>query len=189
MKAGIASPRDDAVLAFPAAMHCPADMSWIVARTIVGRLALFGALWVVLAGTEAKALAVGAVAVPVATWLSLRFLPGPRHLKPWRLLGHMPAFAGGSLIGGLDVARRALMPAMPLAPGWVEVPVRLPDGGRVALGAELSLMPGTLAAGVRGDRLLIHLLDTEAGFETAIPREEAAIAAMILDPQPPERSG
>jgi hypothetical protein len=34
---------------------------------------------------------------------------------------------------------------------------------------------------VRGDRLLVHVLDTEAGFEEAIPREEEAIAAMILD--------
>jgi hypothetical protein len=37
---------------------------------------------------------------------------------------------------------------------------------------------------VRGDRLLVHLLDTEAGFERAIPREEAAIAAMILEAGP-----
>ncbi|MFP4239998.1 MAG: Na+/H+ antiporter subunit E, partial [Rhodosalinus sp.] len=97
-------------------------------------------------------------------------------------------FLGASLLGGLDVARRALSPRMPLAPGWVEVPVRLPDGGRVALGAELSLMPGTLAAGTQGDRLLIHLLDVEAGFEEAIPREEAAIAAMISG-DPASREG
>ena len=47
------------------------------------------------------------------------------------------------------------------------------------MGWELSLMPGTLAAGTRDGRLLVHLLDTQAGFERAIPREEAAIAAMI----------
>lgn len=156
-------------------------MARIATRTILGRLALLGVLWIVLAGTDAKALAVGLVSVPVAVWLSMRLLPGPRHLVLWRLLRHLPSFVGGSLLGGIDVARRALSPRMPLAPGWVEVPARLPDGGRVALGAELSLMPGTLAAGVRGDRLLIHLLDTEAGFEKAIPREEAAIASMILD--------
>ena len=145
------------------------------------RLLFTGGVWIVLAGAEAKALAVGAVAVPVATWLSFRLLPLRQHLVLWRLARHVPAFLGGSLLGGLDVARRALSPAMPLAPGWVEVPVRLRDGGRVAMGAELSLMPGTLAAGARGDRLLVHLLDTEAGFERAIPRKEAAIAAMILD--------
>ncbi|MFP4405652.1 Na+/H+ antiporter subunit E [Rhodosalinus sp.] len=154
-------------------------MQGFSARHLVGRITFLGAVWIVLAGAEAKALAVGAVAVPAAVWLSLRLLPGPRHLAPWRAVRHLPAFLGASLLGGLDVARRALSPRMPLAPGWVEVPVRLPDGGRVALGAELSLMPGTLAAGTQGDRLLIHLLDVGAGFEAAIPREEAAIAAMI----------
>ncbi|ROU00146.1 Na+/H+ antiporter subunit E [Histidinibacterium lentulum] len=157
-------------------------------RHLLGRIAFLGALWVVLSGLEPKALAVGTVAVPAAVWLSLRLLPGPRHLAVWRALRHLPAFLGASLLGGLDVARRALSPRMPLAPGWVEVPVHLPDGGRVALGAELSLMPGTLAAGTRNDRLLIHLLDVNAGFEDAIPREEAAIAAMI-DGEPAPREG
>jgi len=164
-------------------------MARIATRPVLGRLALFGALWIVLAGIEVKALAVGVVVVPAAVWLSLRLLPGPRHLVLWRLLSHLPSFIGGSLLGGIDVARRALSPGMPLAPGWVEVPVHLSDGGRVAMGAELSLMPGTLAAGVRGDRLLIHLLDTEADFEKAIPREEAAIASMILDDEGKGRGG
>ena len=145
------------------------------------RLLLLSAVWLVLGGVDGKALAMGALAVPAATWLSLRLLPGRLHLSPWRVLRHFPTFIRDSLLGGIDVARRALSPRMPLSPGWVEVPVRLPDGGRVALGAELSLMPGTLAAGVRGDKLLVHLLDTGAGFEDAIPREEAAIAEMILD--------
>ena len=145
----------------------------------INRLLFLCAVWIILSGSDAKALVVGAFAVPAATWISLRLLPPRQHLVPWRFARHFPAFVGGSLLGGLDVARRALSPGMPLAPGWLEVPLRLSEGGRVAMGAELSLMPGTLAAGVREDRLLVHLLDTEAGFERAIPREEAAIAAMI----------
>ncbi|MDZ7709501.1 MAG: Na+/H+ antiporter subunit E [Roseovarius sp.] len=106
----------------------------------------------------------------------------------WRLALHLPSFVAGSVLGGFDVARRALAPHMPLDPGWVEVPARLPDGGRVLMGAELSLMPGTLAAGMRGDRLLVHLLDTGAGFERAIPREEAVIAAMMPGDAAAERA-
>ena len=143
------------------------------------RLVWLGLVWLVLTGADAKGLAVGALAVPAATWLSLRLMPAQRSMLVWRLVVHLPSFVAGSVLGGLDVARRALAPNMLIKPGWVEVPARLPDGGRVLLGAELSLMPGTLAAGMRGDRLLVHLLDTEAGFERAIPREEAAIAAMM----------
>lgn len=161
-------------------MECPSVMERTVWTAFTHRLLFMSAVWAVLSGIDAKALAVGAFAVPAATWLSLRLLPRRRHLILWRFARHFPAFVSGSLLGGFDVARRALSPRMPLSPGWVEVPVRLHDGGRVAIGAELSLMPGTLAAGVRGERLLVHLLDTGAGFERAIPREEAAIAAMIF---------
>jgi multicomponent Na+:H+ antiporter subunit E len=134
----------------------------------------------VLAGTEPKGLAIGVLSVPVAVWLSLRLLPAHHGLSVWRLARHLPAFLLGSLSGGLDVARRALSPRLRLQPGWVEVPVALPDGARAFMGGELSLMPGTLAAGTRDGRLLVHLLDTGAGFERSFPREEAAIAAMIL---------
>ncbi len=145
------------------------------------RVLFMSAVWVVLSGVDAKSLAIGAVAVPAATWLSLSLLPRRQYLRLWRFVRHFPVFLIGSLRGGVDLARRALSPAMPLSPGWVEVPVQLPDGGRVAMGAELSLMPGTLAAGSRGKHLLVHLLDTDADFEDAIPRKEAAIAEMIFD--------
>jgi multicomponent Na+:H+ antiporter subunit E len=115
-------------------------------------------------------------------WLSLHLLPARHPLQLWRLLGHLPRFVRGSIIGGIDVARRAFARDMPLDPGWVEVEVALPEGGRAALGGELSLMPGTLAAGCREGRLLVHLLDRGAGFDAAIPQEAAALAAMIGAP-------
>lgn len=141
-----------------------------------------------LTGAELKGLPVGVVAVPAAVWLSLRLLPARHHLSLWHFARHVPSFISGSLLGGLDVARRALSPRMRLHPGWIEVPVRLPDGGRAIMGGELSLRPGTLAAGTRDGRLLVHLLDTRAGFERAIPGEEAAIAAMIGADNRTERS-
>lgn len=55
----------------------------------------------------------------------------------------------------------------------------LSEGGRVVLGAELSLMPGTLSAGTRRGRLLIHLLDRDAGFDDTIMRETREIAAIM----------
>lgn len=146
---------------------------------VLSRTLFLGGVWLVLTGAEGKGLVVGAVAVPAAVWLSLRLMPAHHHLSLWRFIRHVPSFLSGSVLGGFDVARRALSPQMRLHPGWAEVPVRLPDGARAALGGELSLMPGTLSAGTRDGRLLVHLLDTTAGFDGAIPREEAAIAAML----------
>lgn len=156
-------------------------MSMLTFQVLINRLLFLGGIWFMLTGLDLKALALGAVVVPVAIWLSLRLLPGQRRLILWRLALHLPAFVVGSVRGGLDVAWRAFSPHLPLDPGWIDVPVKLSDGGRAVMGGELSLMPGTLAAGTQKDRLLIHVLDTQAGFERSFSREEAAIAAMTQD--------
>lgn len=148
-------------------------------KAVLHRVLILGLIWVVLSGTQVKALVFGVAVVPAAVWLSLQLIPAQNPLRLWGLLRHIPVFVWGSLRGGLDVALRAFSPSMGLRPGWVTVPVALDDGGRVALGSELSLMPGTLCAGMRDGKMLVHLLDKDAGFEDGIPQTEAAIAAMI----------
>jgi len=143
------------------------------------RAALFGVGWLALTGAEPDALVPGLVVTIAAVWLSLRLLPARSPLVVWRLALHLPRFVAGSVSGGLDVARRAFSPSLPLNPGWLEVPCDLPDGARAALGGELSLMPGTLAAGSDGDRLLVHVLDVDAGFEKNILRELAVISSIV----------
>ena len=129
--------------------------------------------------TGAEALALGALVTALAVWLSLRLLPATHPLVLWRAAWHIPRFIAGSVGGGVDVARRAFSANMRLRPGWLEVPTDLPDGARVVLGGELSLMPGTLSAGSEDGKLLVHVLDTEAGFHKAIPREAEDIAVII----------
>jgi multicomponent Na+:H+ antiporter subunit E len=138
------------------------------------RLAFFGVLWLILTGGEAMLLSVAVV--PTASWLSVRLLPAGRPMRFFALLAMAPGFLGRSLLGGIDVARRALDPRLPLDPGWVEVAVDLPDGGKVALGGELSLMPGTLAAGSDRGRLLVHVLDRKQDVEGAVRTEEAGLS-------------
>jgi multicomponent Na+:H+ antiporter subunit E len=77
------------------------------------------------------------------------------------------------------VARRAFDPHLPLRPGWLIRDVALSAGGRVALGAELSLMPGTLVAGSDGRALLVHVLDTGDDHEQALATEEARLVAVM----------
>jgi multicomponent Na+:H+ antiporter subunit E len=152
-------------------------MTQSVVTAIAHRALLLGGAWVTL--TKGEALALGVAVTAVAVWMSLRLLPATHPLVLWRLARHVPRFLVGSLVGGVDVAQRAFSPDMRLHPGWLEIPGDLPDGARVALGAEVSLMPGTLAAGSDDGKLLVHLLDTRAGYDSAIPREAEDIAAMI----------
>lgn len=67
------------------------------------------------------------------------------------------------------------------------VPGALPDTARVALGAELSQMPGTLVAGMQDGRMLVHVLDRHADH-SGIATTEAEIADMPARPKP-ERTG
>jgi len=145
---------------------------------IAKRTVLFAAIWVILTGAAPDALAFGLPAVAGAVWLSLRLLPPVGALRLLRALSILPGFLSGSLSGGIDVARRAFSLRPSLRPGWVLHSTRLAGGGRVALGGELSLMPGTLAAGCAEGRLLVHVLDRSAGFEQGIAREERRIAAV-----------
>lgn len=147
--------------------------------SVICRTVLLGALWTGLVQGAGEGLVLGVLAVPLAVALSLRLMPPGRPLRPGRMLALLPGFHLRSVLGGVDVAQRALAPAMPLAPGWISVPVALPPAGRVVLGAELSLMPGTLAAGSEGGRLLVHVLDRTADPARAIRAEEARIAAVL----------
>lgn len=145
---------------------------------IAKRTALFAVIWITLAGAEPYALAFGLPAVAAAVWLSLRLLPPVGTLRLLQALLMLPGFLWGSLSGGIDVARRAFSLRPALRPGWVLHPTALGSGARVALGGELSLMPGTLAAGCAEGRLVVHVLDRGAGFEDGIAREEGRIAAI-----------
>jgi multicomponent Na+:H+ antiporter subunit E len=147
---------------------------WRAARRCVP----IAVIWLVLAGAGGEALVVGAIIVPLATWLSLYLLPGGA-VQFGPLAALIPRFVWQSLIGGIDVARCAFHPHLPIKPGRLRIAVDLPEGGRVALGGELSLMPGTLAAGCDGDHLLVHVLDLDHDIGSAVREEERRVRGTI----------
>jgi multicomponent Na+:H+ antiporter subunit E len=138
------------------------------------RFALFLGLWLLLTAADKAALAPGLAAAAAAALLSHRLAPSGEHrIGLVALLLLFPGFLWRSLVGGLDVARRAFSPTIPLRPGWVRYQTSLADGlPRVALGSQLSLMPGTLAAGSEGNAVLVHCLDVEDDVILAIAAEE-----------------
>lgn len=146
---------------------------------VLRRAVLPAVIWLCLAGTQMNALLLGCIVVPLATTLSLWLVPIARPMQIRAVLMLLPRFVGQSLIGGFDVAWRAFHPRLPINPDWLSVSVALPDGAKVALGGELSLMPGTLCAGSDGDRLLIHVLNREQNVEAAVRDEERRLAKAL----------
>lgn len=145
------------------------------------RFLFLALIWLALTGADPGGLAIGVVAAAAGAWLSLRLLPpAPQGVSLIRLTRMFPGFVWRSVLGGIDVAWRALHPRMPMKPGWIVLSTALPEGGaRVALGGEFSLLPGTLVAGSRDGMLLIHCLDTDQQIEAAVRREEDAIARLM----------
>jgi multicomponent Na+:H+ antiporter subunit E len=122
----------------------------------------FLVLWLVLAGFNPGDLPAAVVAVAGATWTSLCLLPpGASRLSPPAIAWLLLRFPRQSLIGGIDVARRAFDPRLPLRPGFVTVSPRLSPGlPRDAFCAFASLLPGTLPVDTNDDgTLLVHCLD------------------------------
>lgn len=153
------------------------------ALTILSRFGLFFLCWLAMAGTRLDGIAFGIAAALAATFVSHRLArPQERPLRLRKLLILAPGFAWRSIKGGTDVAMRAFHPRLPLKTGWIEYPASLPAGTpRVMMAGEISLLPGTLPAGFRGDRLLIHCLDTDAPVMRQIGAEEKRFGAVVAD--------
>jgi len=142
----------------------------------ISRATGFFGFWLVLTGADAGDLAAGLVATVAATWASLRLMPAQQWgLRPIKLAEFVLHFLRQSIVAGIDVALRALDPRLPLRPGFVVYPARLPPGTKLdTFCAIMSLLPGTLPCGpAEGNGLTIHCLDVTQPVVEQLAAEEA----------------
>jgi multicomponent Na+:H+ antiporter subunit E len=165
------------------------------------RAALFAGVWLLLVGTDPLAWIIGAPAVLAATLVHLRLAmhgdappsaSRKARLSARALLRFVPFFLWESLRGGLDVAGRVLVPKMRVSPGLLEYSTQLQGhAARVMFVDTISLLPGTLSADLRGDRIAVHALDMTAPLEPELRRLEVRVARLFgeaLDPAPGDGS-
>ena len=150
-------------------------------RAALARGAGLLAVWVVLIGTSPSDLATGVLAAAAATRISLVLLPpGPRRVRLTVVLSLIPHFLWKSVVAGVDVARRALDPRLPLRLGFVAYPERFRSGpARNAFASYTSLLPGTLSVADDGETLLCHCLDIGQPVAAELASEEAALAQAL----------
>ncbi len=140
-------------------------------------------LWIVLMPSAKPAdLVVGLFAAALGAWTSLHLLPPESgHLRLLALIGFVPHFLWQSVLAGVDVARRALSPRMPLAPGLVDVPVGFPPGlARNEFVSIVSLMPGSLPVGEAEASVVFHSLDTAVPLAPQIAEEEKRLRGALV---------
>lgn len=151
-------------------------------RVAAGRAALFLAFWLMSAGYQPADLPVGLLAAAAATWASLRLLPPTAvRLRIPSLLAFALHFFRQSVISGIDVARIAFDPRLPLRAGFVVYRCRLRSAGeRGAFCALSSLLPGTLPTGPNEDGdLLIHCLDVTRPVAANLAAEETVFTKVL----------
>jgi multicomponent Na+:H+ antiporter subunit E len=146
--------------------------------SVLIRLCVFLAFWIVLAGADPVGLLVGLATAAAAAGMSLRLLPpSSRRLRIFPLASLGRHFIWGSIVAGVDVAWRAFHPRLPVRPGFVSYACRLPQGTtRDLFLAMTSLMPGSLPTEVdeRGV-VLMHCLDTEQPLADQMAEHEARL--------------
>ena len=143
---------------------------------------LFAALWGLLTAGATGSWIIGAPVILLAAWFARS--PGEREgatLSVRGVAAFLPFFIWESVRGGVDVARRVLAPSPRLATGFQDYRMTLSNPRAQLLFVNtVSLLPGTLATDLHGDRVRIHALDVSTDIRTDLSRLEAAVARMYL---------
>ena len=148
-------------------------------RSFGFRTVLFALMWWILTEGAMDSWLVGVPVVVLAVLASEALLPA----ASWSLSGivrFIPFFLWRSLCGGVDVARRALHPRLPISPALIDHQWRLPAGlPRVFMANTVSLLPGTLSVELNEDTLCIHVLDNNSAFASELNVVEERVAALF----------
>lgn len=171
--------------------------------TAARRAVVLSALWWALTEGRIDALGFGIPTVVLATLVSMGLAPvasfrtrvrrAPQappydeararlRVRPFGLLRLVVYFLYGSLRGGVDVARRALTPRLPLFPTVVVYRSDLTPGlaQNLFVGC-MNLMPGTLGVELDGRDIRVHVLsDSEQAMRGLMQLEERVASALGL---------
>lgn len=144
----------------------------------LGWALFYGALWAVFAGGSGWLLGGPSIllAVGLSLWLGVR----PWRLKLVVLPGFLWFFFCRMLMGGWDVARRALQPRCSLQPAWHQYSlVTQSPRVRLLLPAMVGLLPGTLVSRIDGDLMQVHVLDERLPWRTTIAELEQRLERLL----------
>lgn len=148
---------------------------------VASRLLIMLVLWWVLAEGNTDTLWFGVVTAIAATFISL--YAWPRKQIRWRLvplLQFFPWFLWRSLVGGIDVARRAFAPRLRIQPKVQQYELLLKsEPAQAFLAWTITLSPGTASVNLENNRLDVHLLDPSLLPESRFRSVEARVGALF----------
>jgi len=143
------------------------------------RVGLFTLFWWILTDGDSSSWLVGLPTIALAVIVSCYFLP-QTSIVVTAIPKFSLFFLNHSLRGGFDVAWRAFHPKLPLTPDVIEYPLQLPhELSRIFMVNIVSLLPGTLSAGLEHDVLKVHVLDANTNFVAELELLEKNVAGLF----------
>ncbi|MFN2355763.1 MAG: Na+/H+ antiporter subunit E [Desulfopila sp.] len=145
------------------------------------RFFLLAVLWWGLSEGRLPHVLVAFIIVSIVTWGSLYCIRPGTWTICWRELHKFIGFfLVETFLAGLDVARRAFHPKLPLVPGIISYSLHLPrQSARIFFVWIVSLLPGTASVSLQEDTLLIHVLDTRQPHRERLVAIENRVARLL----------
>jgi multicomponent Na+:H+ antiporter subunit E len=152
-------------------------------KAAVSRLVIFSIGWLLLTEGSPRSWPLSLSVIMVSTAASLRLWPsGAMRFSLRGATRFAPYFLRQSILGGWDVALRALRPSMPVNPGFIRFEFELQaDAARVFFAWTVSLLPGTVSARMENDGLQVHVLNRSEGVEKRLRRLEELVGSALKD--------
>ncbi len=137
--------------------------------------------WWILSGGALGSWLVGGPVVVLVAIAVRRWRPDRAQEVHWPAVpSFVLFFLGRSLIAGVDVARRTLLPSMPLAPAVLSYRTSLPNGTpMVFFAGVVSLLPGSLSVSVNHSTVDVHVLDNAMDTQRDLEQVEQRISAIF----------
>jgi multicomponent Na+:H+ antiporter subunit E len=138
-------------------------------------------LWLLLTAGSVESWVIGLPAVLAAGAVAgRRPPPEPLGIRPLGLARFALYFLVHSFIGAVDVALRSVAPRLPIQPGMIEYPLALQASpARMLLLGVVCLVPGTVSADLRGDVLVVHVLDAGQPVAAQLREVERRVAGVF----------
>ena len=158
---------------------------------VTGRTAALMTIWVIAAEGDLGAIAAGLPVAIAGATLSVALSPGTfSSISLPGAARFVRFFAIQSVLGGIDVALRALRPSLPLDPAIVRYPLRLrEEWPRVLFVNTISMLPGTLSSRLEDAAVEVHVLDCSRPVVSELAAVEERIADLFGATLPPLLAG
>jgi multicomponent Na+:H+ antiporter subunit E len=145
------------------------------------RAAIYVILWWILTDGNPTSWLMGGLSVGFAVFVGTLLFDQTAWSWSFKgLIRFVPFFLVGSVRAGMDVMRRAIHPKLPINPALIHYRLRLPvKPARIFMACTLTLMPGTLSAGLSETHVTVHLLDANLFSQGQLEKVELRVADLF----------